>query len=181
MCHPGTLQWIGTTAGSHRPFPRMTSTLNSPASSGPRPEMSTYLQVKSVFKSFLLNYANVMRIFAIQLSSLNIPLWKSPSLCTGDSNHYQALSTRYRYYGDSFFCPFRAISQNSVNIIILWLRYSIQPTISSKPIETWYLMILPKFSDIPKGTLDYKSNSSCSSPSKADMQKNPERYKWVLI
>ncbi|XP_024082461.1 teneurin-m isoform X3 [Cimex lectularius] len=30
-------------------------------------------------------------------------------------------------------------------------------------------------SDIPKGTLDYKSNSSCSSPSKAEMQKNTER------
>uniref|UniRef100_A0A146KU89 Tenascin-like protein n=4 Tax=Lygus hesperus TaxID=30085 RepID=A0A146KU89_LYGHE len=30
-------------------------------------------------------------------------------------------------------------------------------------------------SDIPKGTLDYKSNSSCSSPSKGDMQKNSER------
>ncbi|RZF37225.1 hypothetical protein LSTR_LSTR014116 [Laodelphax striatellus] len=29
--------------------------------------------------------------------------------------------------------------------------------------------------DIPKGTLDYKSNSSCSSPSKMDIQKNHER------
>ncbi|XP_073990852.1 teneurin transmembrane protein Ten-m isoform X9 [Rhodnius prolixus] len=30
-------------------------------------------------------------------------------------------------------------------------------------------------SDMPKGTLDYKSNSSCSSPSKVDMQKNQDR------
>uniref|UniRef100_A0A1B6CCY7 Tenascin-like protein n=1 Tax=Clastoptera arizonana TaxID=38151 RepID=A0A1B6CCY7_9HEMI len=29
--------------------------------------------------------------------------------------------------------------------------------------------------DIPKGTLDFKSNSSCSSPSKMDMPKNSER------
>ncbi|XP_075234226.1 teneurin transmembrane protein Ten-m isoform X2 [Lycorma delicatula] len=29
--------------------------------------------------------------------------------------------------------------------------------------------------DIPKGTMDYKSNSSCSSPSKMDIQKNSER------